>query len=99
DVSGAGRRRAPDVTGRAGERGRSGVRYAGRRSNRPAHGGSRRCHLLLLLRELPCAFCQAAAGLSPAEPMTDAATIRERFRERAFVVDEAFATALQIMLA
>src|SRR5471032_4851 len=32
-------------------------------------------------------------------PMTDAATIREHFRERAFVVDEAFATALQIMLA
>ena len=31
--------------------------------------------------------------------MTDAATIRERFREHAFVVDEAFATALQIMLA
>jgi MoxR-like ATPase len=31
--------------------------------------------------------------------MTDAATIRERFRERAFVVDEAFATALQIMIA
>jgi MoxR-like ATPase len=31
--------------------------------------------------------------------MRDAATIRERFRERAFVVDEAFATAVQIMLA
>ena len=31
--------------------------------------------------------------------MTDAETIRARFRERAFVVDEAFATALQIMLA
>jgi MoxR-like ATPase len=31
--------------------------------------------------------------------MTDAATIRERFREHAFIVDEAFATALQIMLA
>jgi len=31
--------------------------------------------------------------------MTDAATIRERFRERAFIVDEAFATALQIGLA
>jgi MoxR-like ATPase len=31
--------------------------------------------------------------------MTDAATIRERFRERAFVVDEGFATALQIMIA
>ncbi len=31
--------------------------------------------------------------------MMDAATIRERFRERDFVVDEAFATALQIMLA
>jgi len=30
---------------------------------------------------------------------TDAATIRERFREHAFIVDEAFATALQIMLA
>jgi MoxR-like ATPase len=31
--------------------------------------------------------------------MTDAATIRDRFRERAFIVDDAFATALQIMLA
>ena len=31
--------------------------------------------------------------------MTDAETIRARFRERAFVVDEAFATALQLMLA
>jgi MoxR-like ATPase len=29
----------------------------------------------------------------------DAATIRERFRDRAFVVDDAFATALQIALA
>jgi len=31
--------------------------------------------------------------------MTDAATIRTRFRERAFIVDEAFATALQLVLA
>jgi MoxR-like ATPase len=31
--------------------------------------------------------------------MIDAASIRARFRERGFVVDEAFATALQIMLA
>lgn len=31
--------------------------------------------------------------------MTDAATIKTRFAEHAFVVDEAFATALQIMLA
>jgi len=31
--------------------------------------------------------------------MTDAAAIRDRFRERGFIVDEAFATALQIMLA
>jgi MoxR-like ATPase len=31
--------------------------------------------------------------------MIDAATIRERFRERAFIVDDAFATAMQIMLA
>jgi MoxR-like ATPase len=31
--------------------------------------------------------------------MTDAATIRARFRERGFIVDEAFATALQIALA
>jgi len=31
--------------------------------------------------------------------MTDASTIRAQFRERGFVVDEAFATALQIMLA
>lgn len=31
--------------------------------------------------------------------MTDAATIKARFAEHAFIVDEAFATALQIMLA
>ena len=31
--------------------------------------------------------------------MTDAAAIHDRFRERGFIVDEAFATALQIMLA
>jgi MoxR-like ATPase len=31
--------------------------------------------------------------------MTDAATIRARFRERGFIVEDAFATALQIMLA
>ena len=31
--------------------------------------------------------------------MKDAAAIRERFRERAFIVDDAFATAVQIMLA
>ena len=31
--------------------------------------------------------------------MMDAATIHDRFRERGFIVDEAFATALQIMLA
>ena len=31
--------------------------------------------------------------------MTDAAAIHDRFRERGFIIDEAFATALQIMLA
>ena len=31
--------------------------------------------------------------------MIDAAAIHDRFRERGFIVDEAFATALQIMLA
>ena len=31
--------------------------------------------------------------------MTDAATIRARFRDHAFIIDEAFATGLQIMLA
>ncbi|MDE3155338.1 MAG: MoxR family ATPase [Acidobacteriota bacterium] len=31
--------------------------------------------------------------------MIDATTIRARFRERAFIVDDAFATALQVMLA
>jgi MoxR-like ATPase len=31
--------------------------------------------------------------------MTDASAIHDRFRERGFIVDEAFATALQIMLA
>ena len=50
-----------------------------------------------------CASCRARflkdpqAFLRPA--MTDAAAIRARFRERGFIVDEAFATALQIMLA
>jgi MoxR-like ATPase len=31
--------------------------------------------------------------------MTDAATLRERFRDRAFVADDAFATGVQLMLA
>jgi MoxR-like ATPase len=31
--------------------------------------------------------------------MIDAATLHDRFRERGFIIDEAFATALQIMLA
>src|SRR5262245_15422541 len=31
--------------------------------------------------------------------MTDAATIKARFRERAFIVDDAFATGMQLMLA
>jgi len=31
--------------------------------------------------------------------MTDAATLRTRFRERGFIVDEAFATAVHVMLA
>ena len=35
----------------------------------------------------------------PGSSMTDAAAIHDRFRERGFIVDEAFATALQIMLA
>src|SRR6185295_3356921 len=61
--------------------------------------GSGRRRLLFLRRELPRALREAAVQLSAEDPMTDAATIRERFRERAFVVDEAFATALQIMLA
>ncbi len=32
-------------------------------------------------------------------PMTDAATLRARFRERAFMLDDAFATALQLAIA
>src|SRR5882672_400471 len=31
--------------------------------------------------------------------MTDAAAMHDRFRERGFIIDQAFATALQIMLA
>ena len=50
-----------------------------------------------------CANCRARflkePQAYPGPAMTDAAAIRERFRERAFIVDEAFATALQIMLA
>ena len=50
-----------------------------------------------------CANCRAKflenpQGV-PGPPMTDAAAIHDRFRERGFIVDEAFATALQIMLA
>ena len=51
-----------------------------------------------------CANCRAQvperpAGAYLAALMTDAAAIHDRFRERGFIVDEAFATALQIMLA
>ena len=55
--------------------------------------------ILLLLRELPDALRHRAAAISRAHHMTDASTIRARFRERGFIVDDAFATALQIMLA
>ena len=61
-IIGARRDRRP--AGRAGERGRSGLRHAGRRGHRPPHRGSRRRRLLLLLRELPRALREAAAGLS-----------------------------------
>ena len=54
--------------------------------------------VLLLLRELPRAVPQRPPGV-PGPSMTDAAAIHDRFRERGFIVDEAFATALQIMLA
>ena len=54
--------------------------------------------VLLLLRELPREVPQRPPGV-PGPSMTDAAAIHDRFRERGFIVDEAFATALQIMLA
>ena len=50
-----------------------------------------------------CANCRAKflkdPQAYPGPSMTDAAAIHDRFRERGFIVDEAFATALQIMLA
>ena len=58
-----------------------------------------RRHVLLLLRWLPHAFSRGSATLPRARTMTSAADIRPRFRDRGFVVDDAFATALEIMLA
>ncbi len=50
-----------------------------------------------------CAGCRAQVPRRPSRIpgpfMTDAAAIHDRFRERSFIIDEAFATALQIMLA
>ena len=89
----AGRRAAS-----AGDRRRSGVRDERDRRLGPPEGGGRRRRVLLLLRELPREIPQRPSGI-PGPSMTDAAAIHDRFRERGFIVDEAFATALQIMLA
>jgi hypothetical protein len=77
------------------------IRSAAWMSTSPARGTPRRStgRLRLLLCELPQPLRQRPARLPAARDMTDAAAIRERFRERGFIVDEAFATALQIMLA
>ena len=61
---------------------------------------ARWCRLRLLLCAIAAPrFVGDPPAYLPARDMTDAAAIRDRFRERGFIVDEAFATALQIMLA
>src|SRR4029450_1968552 len=54
---------------------------------------------LLLLSALPRAIPRGSPRTPGAHLMTDAATIRAKFREHGFIIDEAFATAVQIMLA
>src|SRR5262249_2859819 len=55
--------------------------------------------LLLLLRKLSREIRRRSGALPVRGATMNAAAVRARFRERGFVVDEAFATALQIMLA
>ncbi len=83
----------------AGGRRRSGVRYERDCRLGPPYGDDRRRRVLLLLRELPREVSQGPPGVPGPSMMKDAAAIHDRFRERGFIVDEAFATALQIMLA
>ena len=82
-----------------GDRRRSGLRHErGRRLGAPHGGGRRRRRTTSAARIAARKFLKdPQAYLGP--PMTDAAAIHDRFRERGFIVDEAFATALQIMLA
>ena len=87
------------ATGAAGECDRSGLRHGGGPGRGAAHGDGRWRRLRLLLCELPHPLRERSAGVLSARDMTDATAIRDRFRERGFIVDDAFATALQIMLA
>ena len=77
---------------------RSRLRHERGRGVGASHGGAGRRGLLLLLRELPLEVSRRPPGV-PGPPMTDAAALHDRFRARGYFVDEAFATALQIMLA
>ena len=69
-----------------------------RRRIGPPDRRDRRRGVLLLLRPVPHEVPRGAAGI-PGPPMTNAAALHDRFRDRGFIVSEAFATALQIMLA
>ena len=85
-------------TGRGDERGRSDLRHEREYRDGAPHGGPRRRQILLLCRNLPRDLSEKRSGVR--RPlMTDAAAMHDRFRERGFIIDQAFATALQIMLA
>src|SRR5262249_50943801 len=63
------------------------------------HRRSGRDRLLLLLRAMPGAIHQGTTPVPVRPGMIDAATIRDRYRQHGFIVNEAFATALQLVLA
>jgi len=81
------------------ERRRSGLRVARGRGDRGRHTAE----VDSVIHYFCCANCRARflqdSTAVPHSDMTDAAAIRQRFRERGFIADQAFATALQIALA
>ena len=65
----------------------------------PSRRRRQRNRLLFLLRELPSRVSSKSHSNSPRPGMIDAQAIRARFGERGFIVNDAFATALQLVLA
>ena len=75
------------------------LRDGSRHRHGAIHCGPQGHHVLLLLCALPDTLPRRTPPVDRDPAMTDPEAIRARFREQGFIVNDAFATALQLMLA